>query len=39
VRSCLTIIFSKAALAWVDAIVWAVAVDWALLLGLFLYLW
>lgn len=31
-------IFSKAALAWVDAIVWAIAAAWVLLLGLFLYL-
>lgn len=31
-------IFSRAALAWVDAIVWAVLVAWVLLLGLFLYL-
>lgn len=31
-------IFSKAALAWVDAIVWAIAVAWVLLLGLFFYL-
>ena len=31
-------IFSKGALAWVDAIVWAIAAAWVLLLGLFLYL-
>jgi hypothetical protein len=31
-------IFSRAALAWVDAIVWAIAAAWVLLLGLFLYL-
>lgn len=30
-------IFSKAALAWVDAIVWAIAAAWTLLLGVFLY--
>lgn len=31
-------IFSKGALAWVDAIVWAIAAAWVLLLGLFFYL-
>jgi len=31
-------IFSRAALAWVDAIVWAIAAAWVQLLGLFLYL-
>jgi hypothetical protein len=30
-------IFSKAALAWVDAIVWAVVAAWVALLGVFLY--
>lgn len=31
-------IFSKAALAWVDAIVWAMLTAWALLLGAFIYI-
>lgn len=31
-------IFSKAALAWVDAIVWAVLTAWVLLAGLFLFI-
>ncbi|PRX95396.1 DUF2975 domain-containing protein [Allonocardiopsis opalescens] len=30
-------IFSKASLAWVDAIVWAIAVAWLVFLGLFVY--
>lgn len=31
-------IFSKAALAWVDAIVWATLTAWVLLLGVFIYI-
>jgi hypothetical protein len=31
-------IFSKAALAWVDAIVWAVLTGWVLLAGVFLFI-
>jgi hypothetical protein len=31
-------IFSKAALAWVDAIVWATLTAWVLLLGAFIYI-
>jgi hypothetical protein len=31
-------IFSKAALAWVDAIVWAMLTAWVLLLGVFIFL-
>ncbi|MGO4384017.1 DUF2975 domain-containing protein [Specibacter sp. RAF43] len=30
-------IFTRAALAWVDAIVWAIAAAWVLLFGVFLY--